>query len=236
DVKFGRGAFMKDRARARELAVAITAVANAMGTPTKAVLTAMEEPLGHAVGNALEVAESIAFLKGPGTRDMKEVTYAIGEQMLILTKAAGSAAEARAKLSASITSGAALSKFREMVAAQGGDARVVDDASLLPQASLRKPFLAKTAGYVTDVDAMGVALAALRLGAGRAKAEDPVDHAVGLDAIVKVGDPVKAGDTLCVVHANNEAFAREAADILSRAIVIGDKAPAERALIGEIVG
>jgi len=112
----------------------------------------------------------------------------------------------------------------------------VDDASLLPQASLRKPFLAKTAGYVTDVDAMGVALAALRLGAGRAKAEDPVDHAVGLDAIVKVGDPVKAGDTLCVVHVNNEAFAREAADILSRAIVIGDKAPAERALIGEIVG
>jgi hypothetical protein len=146
DVKFGRGAFMKDLARARELAVAITTVANSMGTPTKAVLTAMEEPLGHAVGNALEVAESIAFLKGPGEHDMSEVTYAIGEQMLILTGAAKDAKEARSKLEATITSGAALAKFREMVAAQGGDVRVVDDPSLLPQAKLRLPFVAKTSG------------------------------------------------------------------------------------------
>jgi pyrimidine-nucleoside phosphorylase len=236
DVKFGRGAFMKDHAKARELAVAITTVANAMGTPTRAVLTAMDEPLGHSVGNALEVAESIAFLKGPGTRDMTEVTYAIGEQMLILSKAAATPAEARARLSARITSGAALAKFREMVAAQGGDVRVVDDDSLLPQARIKKPFLAQASGFVVEVDAMGAALAALRLGAGRAKAEDPVDHAVGLGAIMKVGDPVKAGDTLCVIHANSESSEREAAEILSRAVVIGDQAPAPRSLIGEIVG
>jgi pyrimidine-nucleoside phosphorylase len=236
DVKFGRGAFMKDLARARELAVAITTVANSMGTPTKAVLTAMEEPLGHAVGNALEVAESIAFLKGPGEHDMSEVTYAIGEQMLILTGAAKDTKGARSKLEATITSGTALTKFREMVAAQGGDVRVVDDPSLLPQAKLRLPFVAKTSGFVTDVDAMGVALAALRLGAGRAKAEDPVDHAVGIDALVKVGGKVKSGDVLCVVHANNETYAKEASEILGRAIVIGDKEPAPRTLIGEIVG
>jgi pyrimidine-nucleoside phosphorylase len=236
DVKFGRGAFMKDVARARELAVAITTVANSMGTPTKAVLTAMEEPLGHAVGNALEVAESIAFLKGPGEHDMSEVTYAIGEQMLILTGSAKDAKEARSKLEATITSGAALAKFREMVAAQGGDVRVVDDPSLLPQARLKVAFVAKTSGFVSDVDAMGVALAALRLGAGRAKAEDPVDHAVGIDALVKVGGKVKAGDVLCVVHANSETHAKEASEILARAIVIGDEAPAARTLIGEIVG
>ncbi|HZZ18092.1 MAG TPA: thymidine phosphorylase [Opitutaceae bacterium] len=236
DVKFGRGAFMKDLARARELAVALTTVANSMGTPTRAVLTAMEEPLGHAVGNALEVAESIAFLKGPGAHDMTEVTFAIGEQMLILAKAARDTKEARAKLEATITSGSALAKFREMVAAQGGDVRVVDDPSLLPQAKLKAAFAAKSSGFVTDVDAMGVALAALRLGAGRAKAEDPVDHAVGIDALIKVGGKVKAGDPLCVIHASSEAAAREASDILARAIVIGDAAPAPRTLIGELVG
>jgi pyrimidine-nucleoside phosphorylase len=236
DVKFGRGAFMKDLAHARELAVAITSVANSMGTPTKAVLTAMEEPLGYAVGNALEVAESIAFLKGPGALDLAEVTYAIGEQMLILTGAAKDAAEARKKLEATVTSGAALAKFREMVAAQGGDTRVVDDTTLLPQAKIKVSFTANATGFVTDVDAMGAALAALRLGAGRARAEDPVDHAVGLDRMVKVGATVKAGDILCVIHASSEASAKEAAAIMERAVVIGDKAPAARTLIGEIVG
>jgi pyrimidine-nucleoside phosphorylase len=122
------------------------------------------------------------------------------------------------------------------VAAQGGDVRVVDDPSLLPQAKFKIPFTAKDSGFVTDVDAMGVALAALRLGAGRAKAEDPVDHAVGIDALVKVGGKVKSGDVLCVVHANSETYAKEASEILARAIVIGDKAPAPRTLIGEIVG
>jgi pyrimidine-nucleoside phosphorylase len=236
DVKFGRGAFMKDVARAKELAVAITTVANSMGTPTKAVLTAMEEPLGHAVGNALEVAESIAFLKGPGSADMTEVTYAIGEQMLLLTGAAKDTKEARAKLEATITSGAALAKFREMVAAQGGDVRVVDDPSVLPQARLKISHAARASGFVSDVDAMGIALAALRLGAGRAKAEDPVDHAVGIGALVKVGAKVRTGDILCVIHASSEASGKEASEILGRAIVIGDTAPAPRPLIGEIIG
>jgi pyrimidine-nucleoside phosphorylase len=236
DVKFGRGAFMKDIARARELAVAITTVANSMGTPTRAVLTAMEEPLGHAVGNALEVAESIAFLKGPGSRDMTEVTYAIGEQMLVLAGAAKDGAEARSKLAATITSGAALEKFRQMVVAQGGDPGVVEDASRLPQAKLRKVFASKGSGFIAGIDAMGVALAALRLGAGRSKAEDPVDHAVGLDGIMKVGDKVKAGDALCTIHAGSDAAAHEAAEILERAIVIADEAPVALPIIGEIVG
>ncbi|MGA2691221.1 MAG: thymidine phosphorylase, partial [Opitutaceae bacterium] len=119
DVKFGRGAFMKDKARARELAVAITTVAKAMGKPTRAVLTSMDEPLGHGVGNALEVSESIGCLKGEGSRDLMEVTFAIGVQMLLLAGAAKDDAGAKAKLAQSISSGAALRKFREMVSAQG---------------------------------------------------------------------------------------------------------------------
>jgi pyrimidine-nucleoside phosphorylase len=235
DVKFGRGAFMRDKARARELAVAITSVAKAMGKPTRAVLTAMDEPLGYSVGNALEVAESIGCMKGSGARDLMEVTYVIGVQMLLLAGVAKDAADARKKLEESISSGGALAKFRDMVDAQGGDTRVADDPSRLPQAKLRKPLAATRSGFVTDVDAMGVALAALRLGAGRAKAEDSIDHSVGVDGLVKTGDRVKAGDALCVVHANSEALAREAAAILEKAIVIGDSARPAAKLIDEII-
>jgi pyrimidine-nucleoside phosphorylase len=236
DVKFGRGAFMKDLAKARELAVALTTVAKAMGKPTRAVLTAMDQPLGHAVGNGLEVAESILFLRGTSCADLAEVTYAIGGQMLLLTGNARDAADARTKLEASVSSGAALSKFRELVAAQGGDPAVVDDPSRLPKAALVRPLAAARGGFVTAVDAMGVALAALRLGAGRAKAEDPVDHAVGIGGLVKIGDPVVAGGPLCIVHANSEHAAREAAEIISRAIVLGDAAPTRAPIIGEIIG
>ncbi len=236
DVKFGRGAFMRDKARARELAVALTSVAKAMGTPTRAVLTAMDEPLGHAVGNALEVAESIGCLKGSGPRDLMEVTYAIGEQMLVLAGVAANVGQARARLEASVASGSALGKFRDMVREQGGDPRVVDEPGRLPQAKLRRPLAAARSGYVVDVDAMGVALAALRLGAGRAKAEDSIDHAVGVDGLVKTGDSVTAGGELCRIHGSSEASAREAADILERAIVIGDAARPAPKLIDEIIG
>jgi pyrimidine-nucleoside phosphorylase len=236
DVKFGRGAFMRDKARARELAVAITTVAKAMGKPTRAVMTAMDEPLGRSVGNALEVAESIGCLRGAGAPDLMEVTYALGEQMLVLAGAAATTAQARATLEKSVSSGAALAKFRELVSAQGGDARVIDEPSRLPQARLRSRLVAPRGGFVGDIDALGVALAALHLGAGRARAEDAIDHSVGIDALAKVGDPVKAGDALCVVHAGSERAMREALDILEKAVVIGD-APGPRAkLIDEIIG
>jgi pyrimidine-nucleoside phosphorylase len=165
-VKFGSGAFMKDKARARELARALVSVAKAMGKPTRAVLTAMEEPLGRAVGNALEVAESIECLCGRGPADTMKVTYALGEQMLLLAKVAETRKDARAKLEESVRSGLALAKFQELVTAQGGDARVADDATRLPQAKIKEPLLAPKGGVVHAVDAMGVALAALRLGSG----------------------------------------------------------------------
>ena len=236
DVKFGRGAFMKDRTKAHELAQALVSVATAMGKPTRAVLTAMDEPLGRTVGNALEVAESIACLRGHGPADVMEVTYALGEQMLLLAKVAATKAAARAMLEASISSGAAREKFRAMVAAQGGDARVVDEPTRLPQAKFQMAFTASCAGFVREVDALGVALAALRLGAGRAQAADSVDHAVGVSALVKVGERVEAGAPLGVIHANDEGVLAEAKAMLTAAIVLGDAAGATQPLIAEVIG
>jgi pyrimidine-nucleoside phosphorylase len=236
DVKFGRGAFMKDLARARELAVALTSTAKAMGKPARALMTAMNEPLGRTVGNALEVAESVACLKGSGPRDVMEVTYALGELMLVLAGTAKDAADARVQLERSVSSGAALAKFRRLVAAQGGDGRFIDEPATLPQAALRQPVPAARAGFVVDVDACGVALAALRLGAGRAKAEDQIDPAVGIAGLVKSGERIEAGAPLCVVHASGARPLAEALEILGSAIVIGDAAPPAVPLIGEVVG
>jgi pyrimidine-nucleoside phosphorylase len=235
DVKFGRGAFMKDKAKARELAEALVRVSNALGVPMRAVLTAMDEPLGRNVGNALEVIESIECLRGEGPADTMEVTFALGEQMLLLAKVATTKEDARQKLQATIASGAALRKFGELIAAQGGDARVVDDVARLPCAKLTEPFVAVRGGFVTDVDAMGVALAALRLGAGRAKAEDKIDHAVGVSGLAKVGERIASGAPLCVIHANAPAALDAAKELLAKAIAVGDAPPPAVALIDDVI-
>jgi pyrimidine-nucleoside phosphorylase len=236
DVKFGRGAFMPEKARARELAQALVSVATAMGKPTRAVLTAMDQPLGRAVGNALEVAESIDCLKGTGPADTMEVTYALGEQMLLLAKVAATKEAARKQLEATVANGSALAKFRDLIAAQGGDARVADDPGRLPQAKLKFPLAAPQAGQVRDVDALGVALASLRLGAGRAKAEDKIDHAVGVSALVKIGERVEAGSPLCVIHANDGSALAEARAILGKAISVDEATATAANLIDEVIG
>ena len=235
DVKFGGGAFMKDRAKARELATALVSVATALGKPTRALLTSMEQPLGHAVGNALEVAESIACLHGHGPADTMEVTYALAEQMLLLADRAKTAREARQLLERSITSGEALAKFQQMIAAQGGDPRVTEDLDRLPQAPLRRPVTTSHRGFVVRVDALGVALAALRLGAGRARTEDKIDPAVGVSELVKIGAAVAKGDRLCEVHGNDETALSDACALLADAIEIADTpVPAPR-LVDEMI-
>ncbi len=236
DVKFGRGAFMKDKAKARELALALVATAKTMGTPMRAVLTAMDEPLGRAVGNALEVAESIDCLKGRGPADTMEVTFALGEQMLLLAGVARDPKDAQKQLEHALASGAALDKFADLIAAQGGDPHVVETPSRLPQAKLKEPLPAPRTGFVQDVDAMSVALAALRLGAGRAKTSDKIDPAVGVNALVKIGEPVESGAPLCVIHANDDAALAEAKAMLEKAITIGDASKAGPKLIDEIIG
>jgi pyrimidine-nucleoside phosphorylase len=236
DVKFGRGAFMREKARARELALALSAIGTASGKSVRALLTAMEEPLGRTVGNALEVAESVDCLKGRGPADVMEVTYALGQQMLLMGGIARTAPEARAQLEQSVSSGAALAKFAEIVAAQDGDPRVADDPGFLPRAPIRLPLVSESAGFVRGVDAMGVALAALRLGAGRTRAEDRIDPAVGVSALVKVGETVARGGTLCMIHAADRTRAEEARTILKATIELGPERLAPAPLIAEVIG
>lgn len=237
DVKFGRGAFMKEIDRARELALAMVEIGRAMGKDVRALLTAMDQPLGRAVGNAVEVAESIACLRGAGPADLMEITYALGVEMLLIGGVATEPAAARTQLEAVVANGAALDKFRTIVQAQGGDARVCDDPSgVLPQAAQQVPLLATRAGFVQDVDAMEVALAALRLGAGRARAEDAVDPAVGITGLVKVGERVEVGQPLCVVHANDDEAWAAAEVRLRDGIVIGDTPVEVPPLVAERLG
>jgi pyrimidine-nucleoside phosphorylase len=236
DVKFGRGAFMKTQTAARQLADTLVSVGRAGGKKVRALLTAMDEPLGRTVGNALEVAESIACLRGEGPADVMEVTYALGAQMLILGGVAADVTEAEAKLQAVVADGKALEKFRQIIAAQGGEARVADEPERLPQARIQVPLAASAAGHVADVDAMGVALAALRLGAGRARAEDKIDPAVGVSGLVKIGERVTAGAPLCVIHANDEAAATEAKAMLAKAITVGERPGSTPRLIDEVIG
>lgn len=234
DVKFGGGAFMKTLPEARALAEAMCAIGAAMGRPTRALLTRMDQPLGRAVGNAVEVAESIACLRGEagaGAEDLMEVTYALGAEMLLLAGAAGDAAEAGAMLREAVASGRALEKFREIVVAQGGG-----DLEKMPRAKWVKEVRAEKGGVVQAVDAMEVALAALRLGAGRVKAEDAVDHAVGFTQLVKIGERVQAGDVLAVVHANDETKLAAAQAEIVKAVVIGSTAVAPVPLIDSVIG
>jgi pyrimidine-nucleoside phosphorylase len=207
-----------------------------MGTPMRAVLTAMDQPLGRTVGNAVEVAESIACLRNAGPADTMEVTYVLGEQMLVLCGKARTPAEARSQLRAVVENGRALEKFRELVTAQGGDARVLDDPARLPQARLVKTITSTQAGVVASVDAMGIALAALKLGAGRSRAEDTIDHAVGVSALAKVGETVAAGDRVAVLHANSEAALADAEAMLRRSLEIGPGPVPVPALVDEIIG
>ncbi len=236
DVKFGRGAFMKTKADARQLAEALVSVGRAGGKKVRALLTAMEQPLGRTVGNALEVAEAIACLRGEGPDDVMEVTYALGAQMLLLGGVAADVAEAEAKLRTVVANGKALEKFAEIIAAQGGDARVTEEPERLPQAKFQVPLAAPADGQVADVDAMGVALAALRLGAGRAKAEDKIDPAVGVSGLVKIGERVTAGAPLCVIHASDENALAAAREQLARAIVVGAQPGRSPRLIEEVIG
>lgn len=235
DVKFGRGAFMKTEAEARALAVVMVGIGRSMGKGVRALLTAMDQPLGRAVGNGLEVAESIACLRGEGPDDLMEVTYALGEHMLILAGAAHEPKDARKQLEHAVASGAALEKFGEIIAAQGGDVHVLENPDRLPRARRQVAVAAVRDGFVTEVDAMGVALAALRLGAGRSHTEDTVDPAVGVAALVKIGERVAVGQALCEIHANDEASVAAARELLSRAIMVGDTRVESRPLIAGLI-
>ena len=204
DVKCGRGAFMKTEAEARALAQALVKISAGVGKPTTALLTRMDQPLGNAVGNALEVIEAIDCLKGDGPPDLMRVSYALVAEMLRLGGICETREQAQTLMESAIQSGAALQAFRELVTAQGGDVRVVDDSSRLPAAEhcfdLR--YDGTEPGYVAEVDALLVGEAARLLGSGRAHAEARIDPAVGFVFSKKVGDAIEPGELICRVHYN----------------------------------
>ncbi len=235
DVKVGRGAFMRDEASARELAETMVGIGTAHGTKMVAILTAMDQPLGEAVGNANEIAESIAVLHGGGPADLLEVTYRLGEEMLLLGGLAADREAARRRLEDTIRSGAAAEKFAEVVAAQGGDPAVLDDPSLLPVAANTTVLDAPRAGWVTRCDARLIGRAAVRLGAGRTTKEDDIDPAVGFDVLAKTGQQVAAGDPLVRIHWNDPGRMEAARELLMTAWDIADEPdPPAPLIIGEV--
>jgi pyrimidine-nucleoside phosphorylase len=220
DVKFGRGAFMKSKEQALDLARAMVAIGRVSGKPVRALLTAMNQPLGHAAGHTTEVIESIECLKGGGPADLMKVVFALTSHMLLLGGVAKNEADARRKMSAALANGSALEKFRAMCVAQGGDARVIEDYGILPTARKRIAVkaVAGSSGFVGEVDALKCGQAVMALGGGRAAVKDEVDHAVGISDLIKIGQPVKPGTLLCTLHVNREAQAARAQALIHEAI------------------
>ncbi|SDX44861.1 Pyrimidine-nucleoside phosphorylase [Listeria ivanovii subsp. londoniensis] len=225
DVKTGAGAFMKTDEDAENLAHAMVRIGNNVGRNTMAVISDMSQPLGEAIGNALEVKEAIDTLKGQGPEDLTELVLVLGSQMVVLAKKAETLDEARAKLIEVIENGAALEKFKTFLSNQGGDASIVDHPEKLPQAKYQIEVPAKTSGFVSKIIADEIGIAAMILGAGRATKEDEINLAVGLMLRKKVGDPVKAGEPLVTIFADQEDVENVKAKIYEN-IEIADHATA----------
>ena len=208
DVKVGRGAFMKSLDDARVLARTMVDLCQAVGRGCVALLTDMDAPLGSAVGNAVEVRESIEILRGGGPPDVRELTLRLGVEMLIAGEAPGVGNDplmARMRLETALADGGALERFAQLIEAQGGDPRVCDDPKRLPQPKLVREVRVDRGGVLTALDAEQVGLAAVELGAGRARKEDVVDPAAGLLLLKRVGDEVRTGDVLAELHARTES-------------------------------
>jgi pyrimidine-nucleoside phosphorylase len=205
DVKVGHGAFMKTQDDARNLASLMVDIGRDLGRKVRAVISDMNQPLGCAVGNALELREALDTLHGRGPRDFRRHCLTIAGQMLLLAGRAGSRQAADDQLEDLLDGGQALAKFREWIAAQGGDVAYVDDPDRLPAARYVEEVRAQRSGYVADLDAREVGLTSMLLGGGRAKKGDQIDHAVGIVLAAKIGDHVHDGQPLLTIHANDEA-------------------------------
>lgn len=204
DVKTGDGAFMKTDEDAQKLAQEMVNIGNNIGRRTMAIISDMSQPLGYAIGNALEVKEAIDTLRGHGPKDLTELVLTLGSQMVVLAGKATTLAEARHKLQEVIADGRAIEKLKVLIKAQGGDSSVVDHPEKLPTAPYQVELLAKQSGYVSKIIADKVGVAAMQLGAGRATKEDIIDPSVGIVLHKKVGDKVVSGESLLTIHANTQ--------------------------------
>ena len=240
DVKSGSGAFMRDEGRARALAHALVKTGNSCGIRTRALLTDMNQPLGCAVGNSIEVKECIEILRGefaPGAQPVLDLSMELSAQMLVLAHVDDSLEQARERLQRALDSGDALERFRQNVAAQGGDPGVCDNPSgVLPLVSESFKVESRRPGYITAVETTEIGHAIAALGGGRVRIEDPIDPAVGFMSEVRIGDQVTAGQTLGLVYSRDESRAQQAVNRIQAAYEIGEEFTRDLpALIKEVV-
>lgn len=224
DVKRGSGSFIPDFDRGIALSKLMIELGEDHGCPVVALMTAMDRPLGRACGNALEVEEAIAALRGEGPPDLMQVTYALGAEMLVLGGAANNTDQARRKMEVSISSGRAAEMFQKIIAAQGGDPNVVDDPSRLPQAKEVEIFTAPKAGVIARVEPRAVGRGIIALGGGRTRMEDAIDPSVGFVIRARPGDVVRVGEPMATIFARNEAGIAAGMASLAEAIHIAEEA------------
>ena len=229
DVKVGRGAFMKDVKTAEKLARALVRVGTSAGKKVVALLTSMQSPLGRTIGNALEMREALEVLRGEGPADLVDCTMALGREMLLLGRAAKNQRDAETKLARALGDGSAARTMERIIAAQGGDARVVSDPSLLPSAPLTADVLAARRGFVTGIDPLELGLCAVAMGAGRLRAEEKIDPAVGIELLAKPGDAVENGQPLARLHLRRPA--PHVAERVLRAFRLGTRRPEKARLV-----
>ncbi|MDX6413471.1 MAG: pyrimidine-nucleoside phosphorylase [Gaiellaceae bacterium] len=231
DVKVGDGAFMKSLEAARELAQMMLELGKRAGREVVCVLTDMDQPLGSAVGNALEIRETIATLRGKGPADFTELVLGASAHLLALSDLGIDEAEGRRRADAALQDGSALALYERWISTQGGD----PSEAALPTAPVVRPVSANADGYVTAIGAIDIGLAALRLGAGRQTKEASIDHSVGILCLKKRGDPVAAGDALAEIHARDESAAEQAEVEVRAAYELGGEAPAARPIVLETI-
>jgi pyrimidine-nucleoside phosphorylase len=236
DVKVGNGAFMKTEQEAQDLANLLVEIGRRVGRKVRAVISDMSQPLGCAVGNALELREAIDTLHGAGPADFRQHCLTIAAQILLLAGLADSSSQATGDLATLLDGGAAWAKFCEWIGAQGGDRRYVEQPERLPYSRLVQPLPAPRAGHVYGVNAEQVGLASMLLGGGRAEKDDPIDHAVGVVLSAKIGDWVDRGQPLLTIHANDEARLAEAQHRLLTAYTLSDGQVAPPPLTHQIIG
>jgi pyrimidine-nucleoside phosphorylase len=236
DVKVGSGAFMKKQVDARRLAQAMVGIGRRMDKKVQALITDMNQPLGYAVGNALEVMEASQTLQNAGPADLTKLSIELAARMIFLGKKAPSLDEARRMAEKHLVEGTAYRKFKQVVAAQGGNAQALDKFELLPNATGMREITSPRGGYVTSIDAEDIGTASNMIGAGRDRKEDAIDPAVGAILEVKIGEKVDAGSVLCRLYYTKEERVEEAAEMVEDAFKISAQKPDERELILEVVG
>jgi len=236
DVKVGNGAFMKKQVEARRLAQMMVAIGRRMDKKVRALITNMDQPLGFAVGNALEIMEASQTLQNQGPDDLTKLSIELAAHMIQLGKKAATLEEARRIAEKHLVDGSAYRKFKAVVTAQGGNAQALDKFELLPNATGMREIISPRAGYVTNIDAEGIGLAANMIGAGRDRKEDAIDAAVGIILEVKVGEKVDAGSVLCRIYYTREDHVEDAAERVEDAFRISGAKADERNLILEVVG